>query len=48
LRLQEDLTARLGAKVTLNHKENGSGQLVISYSSLDELDGIIGHIREHQ
>ena len=48
LRLQEDLTARLGAKVTLNHKENGSGQLVIAYSSLDELDGIIGHIREHQ
>ena len=48
LRLQEDLTARLGAKVILNHKENGSGQLVIAYSSLDELDGIIGHIREHQ
>ena len=48
LLLQDDLTARLGAKVILDHKENGSGKLVIAYSSLDELDGIIGHIRAHE
>ena len=45
LRLQDDLTAKLGAKVIIDHKENGSGKLVIAYSSLDELDGIIGQLR---
>lgn len=45
LRLQEDLSARLGAKVSINHKKNGAGKLVISYSSLEELDGIIGQIK---
>lgn len=48
LRLQNDLTAKLGAKVTIDHKENGSGKLVISYSSLDELDGIIEQLRAHE
>lgn len=41
LRLQQDLTAQLGAKVVIDHKENGKGKLVIAYSSLEELDGII-------
>ncbi len=41
LRLQNSLTAKLGAKVTIDHKNNGSGKVVINYSSLDELDGII-------
>ncbi len=41
LRLQEELTAKLGAKVLIDHKENGTGKLVIAYSSLDELDGLI-------
>jgi len=45
LLLQNDLTAKLGAKVIIDHKENGSGKLVISYSSLDELDGIIEQLR---
>ncbi len=44
LRLQNDLTNRLGAKVVIDHKDNGSGKLVINYSNLEELDGIIGHI----
>lgn len=48
LRLQNDLTAKLGAKVIIDHKENGSGKLVISYSSLDELDGIIGQLRAEE
>ena len=48
LRLQDDLTAKLGAKVIIDHKENGSGKLVIAYSSLDELDGIIGQLRAHE
>ncbi|MGZ8224743.1 MAG: ParB/RepB/Spo0J family partition protein [Methylobacter sp.] len=45
LRLQEDLTAKLGAKVLIDHKQNGSGKLVIAYSSLEELDGILGQIK---
>ncbi|WP_174627265.1 ParB/RepB/Spo0J family partition protein [Candidatus Methylobacter favarea] len=44
-RLQEDLTAKLGAKVLIDHKQNGSGKLVIAYSSLEELDGILGQIK---
>lgn len=45
LRLQEELTAKLGAKVLIDHKQNGSGKLVIAYSSLEELDGILGQIK---
>ncbi|WP_394751926.1 ParB/RepB/Spo0J family partition protein [Crenothrix sp.] len=45
LRLQRDLTAQLGAKVMIDHKENGTGKLVIAYTSLEELDGIIEHIK---
>jgi ParB family chromosome partitioning protein len=41
LNLQDDLTAKRGAQVAINQKKNGSGKLVISYSSLDQLDGII-------
>ena len=41
LRLQNILTAKLGAKVNIDHKENGSGRVVINYSSLDEFEGII-------
>ncbi|MEI6333272.1 MAG: ParB/RepB/Spo0J family partition protein [Methylococcaceae bacterium] len=48
LRLQDDLTAKLGAKVVIDHKENGSGKLVIAYSSLDELDGIIEQLKARQ
>ena len=44
LRLQESLTAKLGAKVSINHKKNGSGKIVVAYSSLDQLDGIIEQI----
>ncbi|MGI9330512.1 MAG: ParB/RepB/Spo0J family partition protein [Gammaproteobacteria bacterium] len=44
-RLQEDLAEKLGAKVTVRAGSKGRGQLVISYNSLDELDGILSHIR---
>ena len=45
LRLQDDLTAKLGAKVIIDHKENGSGKVVIAYTSLDELEGIIAQLK---
>jgi ParB family chromosome partitioning protein len=44
-RLQDDLAERLGARVAIQHGNKGSGKLVIAYNSLDELDGILGHIR---
>jgi ParB family chromosome partitioning protein len=43
--LQQDLTERLGAKVLIQQASAGKGRLVISYNSLEELDGILGHIR---
>ena len=43
-RLQDDLSEKLGAKVQIRTSPKGRGQLIISYNSLDELDGILGHI----
>jgi ParB family chromosome partitioning protein len=43
--LQQDLSDKLGAKVAIQHGAQGRGKVVISYNSLDELDGILGHIR---
>lgn len=42
--LEKDLAERLGAAVSIEHGRRG-GKLVIRYNSLDELDGILGHIR---
>jgi ParB family chromosome partitioning protein len=44
-RLEMDVSQKLGARVKLDHTRKGSGKLVISYNSLDELDGILKHIR---
>ncbi|MEJ2361181.1 MAG: ParB/RepB/Spo0J family partition protein [Gammaproteobacteria bacterium] len=44
-RLQEELSERLGAKVSFQTGRGGKGKLVIQYNSLDELDGILGHIK---
>ena len=44
-RLQDDLAQRLGARVNIQHSSRGRGRLVIQYNSLDELDGILAHIR---
>ncbi|MFT4614684.1 MAG: ParB family chromosome partitioning protein [Bacteroidia bacterium] len=43
--LQDDLALRLGAKVQIQHGSKGKGKLVLSYNSLDELDGILSHIK---
>ena len=44
-RLQDDLTDRLGARVQIQQGGRGAGKLVIAYNSLDELDGILAHIK---
>ena len=43
--LQDDLSLRLGARVQIQHSAKGRGKLVLSYNSLDELDGILGRIK---
>lgn len=43
--LEEMLGKRLGAAVGIQHTNKGKGKLVIQYNSLDELDGILGHIK---
>jgi ParB family chromosome partitioning protein len=44
-KLENELRDKLGAKVAVQHTASGKGKLVISYHSLDELDGILDHIR---
>ena len=43
--LQNRLSETLGAKVVCQHTAKGKGKLVIQYNSLDELDGILEHIK---
>ena len=45
LRLEQELADKLGAKVAIQHTVAGKGKLVVSYNSLDELDGILAHIQ---
>ena len=44
-RLENDLSERIGATVSIRHGARGAGRLVIRYGSLDELDGILERIR---
>ena len=44
-RLETELTDKLGARVTIDHGSKGNGKVVINYNSLDELDGILEHIK---
>lgn len=44
LRLEEDLGDKVGAPVKIKYNENGKGTLTFSYSSLEELEGILAHI----
>jgi ParB family chromosome partitioning protein len=44
-KLEAELSEKLGAKVQVQHSSGGKGKLVISYHTLDELDGILEHIQ---
>ena len=44
-RLENSLTQKLGAKVSIKHAKSGKGRLVVSYNSSDELQGILDRIR---
>ncbi|MGB5597136.1 MAG: ParB/RepB/Spo0J family partition protein [Thiothrix litoralis] len=45
VKLEQTLADTLGAKVAIRYNRTGKGKLVIEYNSLDELDGILGHIQ---
>ena len=44
-RLEDELAEKLGARVTIQHAASGKGKLLVNYNSLEELDGILAHIR---
>lgn len=44
-KLEESLSEKLGAKVIVQYNTKGKGKLVVEYNNLDELDGILEHIR---
>ncbi|WP_372766569.1 ParB/RepB/Spo0J family partition protein [Pseudoalteromonas sp.] len=44
VQLEQQLAQNLGAKVEISYNQKGKGKLVISYTSLDELDGILEKI----
>lgn len=43
--LQDQLSEKIGVPVSVQHGAKGKGKLVLRYSSLDELDGILNHIK---
>ncbi len=45
-RLEQELTEKLGSKVTVNSGKRGKGTLSIAYNSLDELEGVLERLRK--
>lgn len=43
--LQDELSQKLGSVVKIQHSPTGKGKLILNYGSLDELDGILGHLK---
>jgi ParB family chromosome partitioning protein len=45
--LENSLAERLGAKVAISHNAKGKGKMVINFTSLEQLDGILNHIQKN-
>lgn len=43
--LEEGLSSHVGVPVQVQQSAKGKGKLILSYNSLDELDGILAHLR---
>ncbi len=43
-RMEHKLSDRLGARVSIQHSQNGSGRMQIRYSNLDEFEGIVDKV----
>ena len=46
--LETELSEALGAKVAINHGRGGKGKLIIHYTDLDTLDGVLEKLRTRQ
>ena len=44
-KLEQSLAEMLGAEIDIKYNSRGKGKLIIAYNSLDELDGILEHIK---
>jgi len=44
-RLEDDLSEKVGVPVTIQHSAKGTGKLIFKYNSVDELDGILAHLK---
>jgi ParB family chromosome partitioning protein len=44
-RLEEELSDRLGTRVTIQARAGGKGRLVLEYGSLDQLDALLARLR---
>ncbi len=43
--LERELSEKLGAPVTIDHAASGRGSLTVKYASLEQLEGVLGHMR---
>lgn len=43
--LEERLAEHVGVPVNIQHSAKGKGKLILKYNNLDELDGILNHLR---
>ena len=44
-RLENDISEKIGVPVMIQHSAKGAGKLIFKYSSVDELDGILDHLK---
>ena len=43
--LEDQLSEKIGAPVKIQHSAKGAGKLIFKYNSVDELDGILAHLK---
>ncbi len=48
LRLAEEVSEKVGAKVSIRPGRKGSGKLVVEYATLDQLDNLIAALSGRQ
>lgn len=44
-KLEVEISDKLGARIRIDHRKKGDGKLIIPYNNLDELDGILKHLK---
>lgn len=45
LKLQKEISDKLGTRVNFHHAKSGKGRMVVKYNNLEELEGILTHIK---